>query len=185
MKNLLVLTAVSAILVASGSAMADGQSSRGSSNLQTTIGTVTIATPATGLSVSGTNGSTAVGLGTSGQTANLGVSATSGVLQTNSQLSQVGASTATAGALGATTGSTNSGTSSLNQASQLNGTNVSASSMNVANIGAGNTTTQGMANTGSSMVGGVASALPSSAGSVAPSATAIAAPVAHASSPSH
>jgi hypothetical protein len=161
MKKLFVMTAVSVAILSSGSVMAWGVTPA-APIAAAPAGAMALTSPASALSMNANNGSSVGGIGTSGQVANQMVSATSGASTFSSDLSQTGAKTSQSSILGIVgTGTTDSGVSTLTVGQTMNGTNVSLSSTNVANQGAGGTTTQGMSNGGTVMSGAVASALPS------------------------
>ena len=168
MKNLLVLTAVSAILVASGSAMASGSSGSSGSTPSVTPPAVAVPNAAAGITnansaatVSMNQGSSAAAMGISGQVANISGSAMSGASTYDySHDQKTAATTATAGVGSFQVGSTNSGTSLTTVGSTFTGTSVDVKAMNVENKTAGGTTTQGIENKGTAIVAIGAAALP-------------------------
>jgi len=162
MKNLLVLTAVSAILVASGSAMANGYTP--------SVTAPAVAVPNAAASITNSNsnaavtmnqGSSAAAMGVNGQVPNISGSAMSGASTYDYTHDQKTAgTTATAGVGSFQTGSTNSGTSYTTVGSTFTGTSVDVKAMNVENKTAGGTTTQGIENKGNAIVAIGAAALP-------------------------
>ena len=165
MKNLLVLTAVSAILVASGSAMASGYSGSTPSVTPPAVAVPNAAASITNAnslaSASMNQGSSAAAMGISGQVANISGSAMSGASTYDySHDQKTAASTSTAGVGSFQVGSTNSGTSLTTVGSTFTGTSVDVKAMNVENKTAGGTTTQGIENKGTAIVAIGAAALP-------------------------
>jgi len=162
MKNLLVLTAVSAILVASGSAMAGGSSTPSIPPIIEAIspaGAVAFVGGHTGggAAIAANRGTSAAGLAATGQTANVSASGMSGVSTYN--LNQV-----IKGGEGMSAGGPNLSRSETTLSSQTNGTQVAISLENVMdknNVDGFTSQTQGLTNDGSVMVGVVASAIPS------------------------